>query len=69
MTIMLILNLVLAVAVVTGILSLLAWGIVTDKARMASITRHAARTRAHAATAETHPRYQGRYGWGSELSA
>jgi len=46
---MLILNAVLATTIVTTILALLGWGIVTDRARMASISRHASRrARVHA---------------------
>jgi hypothetical protein len=37
---MLILNLVLAAAIVIAILSLLGWGIVTDRTRVAWIRRH-----------------------------
>lgn len=58
---MLILNAVLAIAVVTAILALLGWGIATDRARTDSIARHPSRrTRAHGgarASQAAHPRY------------
>ncbi|HEY8762875.1 MAG TPA: hypothetical protein VIM18_01670 [Solirubrobacteraceae bacterium] len=66
---MLILNAVLAVTIVTAILSLLGWGIVTERARMASITRHASRrTRVHAGVQAAQPGYRP-YGRAPELSA
>lgn len=43
MTATLILNLVLSVAIVGAILSLLVWGIVTDRTRTASLDHHARR--------------------------
>ena len=66
---MLILNAVLATTTVTAILALLGWGIVTDRARMASISRHASRrTRVHAGVQAAQPGYRP-YGRAPELSA
>ncbi|MGI8864305.1 MAG: hypothetical protein ACR2JH_07885 [Solirubrobacteraceae bacterium] len=68
MTILLILNAVLALAIVTTILSLLGWGIVTDRARSAPIPRHTSRrTRAHAGEQPAHGGYRG-YSRAPELS-
>jgi Tfp pilus assembly protein PilX len=60
---MLILNVVLGVAIVIAILSLLGWGIVTDRARVASLGRQTpkrARARAAAASTEAERRQYGR---------
>jgi len=66
---MLILNAVLATTIVTTILALLGWGIVTDRARMASISRHASRrARVHAGAQAAQPGYRP-YGRAPELSA
>jgi hypothetical protein len=69
MTLMLILNALLAITIVTAILALLGWGIVADRARTASIARHAPRrARAHAGgqAADAGSR---RYGRAPELSS
>ena len=68
MTIMLILNVVLALAIVTAILSLLGRGIATDRARMPAIPRQAStRTRPHAGVKPAHGGHRG-YSRAPELS-
>jgi hypothetical protein len=66
---MLILNAVLAIAVLTAVLSLLGWGIVTDRAKAASVTHHASRrARAHASAQPAQSGYRG-YGRAPEFGA
>ena len=69
MTTTLILNAVLALAIVTAILSLLGWGIVTERARMAAIPRRlSSRTRPHSGAQPSHGGHRG-YSRAPELSA
>jgi hypothetical protein len=64
MTIMLILNAVLALAIVTAVVSLLGWGIVSDRARVGAIRRHATRRARHHASAR--PAYAEHRSFGRE---
>ena len=69
MTTTLILNAVLALTILTAILSLLGWGLVTERARMAASHRRTSRrTRPHAGVEPSRGGHRG-YSSAPELSA